>query len=791
MSFTDQFTNVLISPVNKRYRLITLIASTSLVWPIESATSDNTLLEWMDVTENAGGYVIELPDATGGGEGFSSIIVNTGSHSFTISDFGGNVIQVIAAGEAWLIWLKDNSTANGSWQALQIGSTTSEASAATLAGAGLKVIGFTLNQSHPVWDVTGDYTVITNDDRARLLLWTGGSGTINFPSAATMGDDWFTLIANQGSASITLDPSGAELIDGASTKTLAIGESCFVISSGTALYTVGYGRSIAYTETYASINVGGSADVTLTSSQFASNIFNLFGVLTGNIAVIVPAAVHSFIVFNNTSGAFTLTVMVSGQTGVAVDQGKTSLLYCNGTDVFSGNDSSATSTVLFNNGTVTAPSITFVSDTDTGFFRNAANQIGVAAGGILSALFNTAASGVNALTITPAATGVAAVLGSYSGTDTNVGIAITPQGTGGITLSNAVTASSTLGVVGVASFADGTVSAPSVTFTSDPDTGFYRISANYWSLAGGGEDIIRLKSNATSPDYWEFNNGSGSIALFALGASTNIGLSFTAKGSGAFLVTATSSTFSGTLGVTSDFAVATNKFTVAASSGDTVVGGTLAVSGILTASSTLGVTGSITGASFIPSSSSVPSNGLYLPAANTLGLSVNSTGEIQLTSSALSPITSDGNALGTASLMWSDLFLAAGGVINWNNGNATLTHSSGFITSNVPIAAVNTTKAWVNFNGTLSGTITPRSSYNIASVVKNGTGDYTIAFANAMTDANYAISCSAGRGNLAANPRISGPGNSDPTANFVRITVTTDAGVLNDVEFVSVIINGN
>lgn len=49
--------------------------------------------------------------------------------------------------------------------------------------------------------------------------------------------------------------------------------------------------------------------------------------------------------------------------------------------------------------------------------------------------------------------------------------------------------------------------------------------------------------------------------------------------------------------------------------------------------------------------------------------------------------TSDAAALGSASKMWSDLFLADGGVINWNNGNATLTHSTGLLTSNVPITA--------------------------------------------------------------------------------------------------------
>jgi hypothetical protein len=54
------------------------------------------------------------------------------------------------------------------------------------------------------------------------------------------------------------------------------------------------------------------------------------------------------------------------------------------------------------------------------------------------------------------------------------------------------------------------------------------------------------------------------------------------------------------------------------------------------------------------------------------------------------------------------------------------------------ITSTNTAKAWVNFNGT-TGTITPRASYNVSSVTKNGTGDYTVNFTTAMSDANYAI----------------------------------------------------
>jgi len=47
----------------------------------------------------------------------------------------------------------------------------------------------------------------------------------------------------------------------------------------------------------------------------------------------------------------------------------------------------------------------------------------------------------------------------------------------------------------------------------------------------------------------------------------------------------------------------------------------------------------------------------------------------------------------------------------------------------------NAVQAWVNFNGT--GTVAIRESYNVSSITDNGTGDYTVNFTNALTDANY------------------------------------------------------
>lgn len=47
---------------------------------------------------------------------------------------------------------------------------------------------------------------------------------------------------------------------------------------------------------------------------------------------------------------------------------------------------------------------------------------------------------------------------------------------------------------------------------------------------------------------------------------------------------------------------------------------------------------------------------------------------------AILPATNDGAALGSATVSWSDLFLASGGVINWNNGDVTMTHAANALT---------------------------------------------------------------------------------------------------------------
>jgi hypothetical protein len=93
-------------------------------------------------------------------------------------------------------------------------------------------------------------------------------------------------------------------------------------------------------------------------------------------------------------------------------------------------------------------------------------------------------------------------------------------------------------------------------------------------------------------------------------------------------------------------------------------------------------------------------------------------------------------------------------------------------------------KAWVNFNGTTASPSTIRASYNVGSVTKNGTGDYTLNFTNAFVDTNYAVIGTSVNVDCLINPTVyataTGSAAATMTTSAVRI-VTKTSGVNYDV----------
>jgi hypothetical protein len=76
-----------------------------------------------------------------------------------------------------------------------------------------------------------------------------------------------------------------------------------------------------------------AADATLGGYSRRVKYLTITGALTVNRNVITPTDVWQGYVFNNTSGAYTVTVKTSGGTGVVVGQGKRCILLADGTNV--------------------------------------------------------------------------------------------------------------------------------------------------------------------------------------------------------------------------------------------------------------------------------------------------------------------------------------------------------------------------------------------------------------------------------------------------------------------------
>ncbi|KKM86968.1 hypothetical protein LCGC14_1273720 [marine sediment metagenome] len=112
------------------------------------------------------------------------------------------------------------------------------------------------------------------------------------------------------------------------------------------------------------------------------------------------------------------------------------------------------------------------------------------------------------------------------------------------------------------------------------------------------------------------------------------------------------------------------------------------------------------------------------------------------------PPSDDGAALGTTDLKWSDVFLALGGVVNFNNGDVTLTHAAGKLTlggdGSVEFDFNNHEMTNVDIN---SGTIDGISSLTSSGDLDIGAHDFRAATltADGLTSGRVVIATTNGR----------------------------------------------
>ena len=341
-TFTQVFSGNTIFPADQTYTSQNLTANLVLTWPVEVGSTSNIATTIINVTQSGAGFKIAVPAANLASTGKSILFNNTGSYSFTVTDTSGNTIIAVSPGQAWQIYLTDNSTANGIWSYFQQGSGTSVAQASSLVGAGIIASGQSLNQSMPVTQINSAYT-LGAADRASVVVWTGGSGTVTLSSAATVGANWFANIKNAGAGTLTIALTGSDTIDGVSTITLSAQDSFIVLSNGTTYYTIGRTRLNNLAYTFLAIAVNASGTQTLSSAQYSNQILRFSGSLTGNLTVVFPTTIQQWDIDNQVIlNGFTLSLATAAGTPISVSAASRIIIFGDGTNVLNASPSSVT-----------------------------------------------------------------------------------------------------------------------------------------------------------------------------------------------------------------------------------------------------------------------------------------------------------------------------------------------------------------------------------------------------------------------------------------------------------------
>ena len=251
----------------------------------------------------------------------------------------------------------------------------------------------------------------------------------------------------------------------------------------------------------------------------------------------------------------------------------------------------------------------------------------------------------NIATVAPIPTFMAA--STAAGARTAIGIYLTQTSTQTITLSGAYSLTLTMtGNTNVTLPTSGTLLSSSSKISDLASTTSAELAGKISDETGSGSLVF-----ATSP----------TLITPVLGVATATSLN-------GMTVTASTGTFSLTNGKT--FAV-TNSVTLAGTDSTTIT--------LPSSTSTLygTATGSITSAQLKASLTDETGSGLAVFAtAPSLSAPVITSGTI---TTGLTPTTNDGAALGTTTLAFSDLFLASGGVVNWDNGDVLFTHIAGAV----------------------------------------------------------------------------------------------------------------
>ncbi len=162
----------------------------------------------------------------------------------------------------------------------------------------------------------------------RILRFTGTLTANVVVTLPAYQQEW--VMSNETTGAFTLQVKTAA----GSPITLTQGASSIVYGNGTILVAASSAGSSGGSSGAVTVTIG--TGVTLTPTQAANAIIRVQGTMTANAALTLPSAlVQVWEISNETSGAFTLTALVSGSaaTPIAIAQGFTGTVWSDGTDL--------------------------------------------------------------------------------------------------------------------------------------------------------------------------------------------------------------------------------------------------------------------------------------------------------------------------------------------------------------------------------------------------------------------------------------------------------------------------
>jgi hypothetical protein len=387
-NFVDVFGGQVTPPSEYGYQATTIASNTTAYWPYNYAGTGLVLAKNNDITASAASLALTLPNATEVSTGEDFVVKNAGSNSFEVKDNAGNTLTTILAGVAKYFVLTNNSTAAGVYDVTTFGTGTSSADAGILAGAGHRVDGDAIDNIVANNSIGASYTISTTDN-ATTLVYKAGTATLALPNPASLYNGYYFIFINEGTGTVTLDPTASVTIDSSLTKDLQPGESCIVTTDGVLYYTAGYGRSNTYVWTQLTVDLTGLSAYTVTSTQAQNKLWYFFNTPTGSMTVTIPAVASVYFLRVGAIGAYTLTFSTGSGATVGLTANQSYIIYCDGTNITAAQTVAVTSTLSLNDGSVASPTLYFTLDTDTGLYRVGNNQLGIATGGVQSAYFAT------------------------------------------------------------------------------------------------------------------------------------------------------------------------------------------------------------------------------------------------------------------------------------------------------------------------------------------------------------------------------------------------------------------